>query len=735
MLNINIKKIIALGISLVTLTGTMPVIISPIPVFASQEESEKTSSDCAEIIYANNYTTYSTTSANVKVSNYLEEFNTIANLNGEVDTGWSSINSLKNMEDTVIINRIEFQLINPRSKYVSVTGSHLKDNTDLVLPRKIECNGETFKVTSIGESAFKYCNKITSITIPSSIESIENEAFLGCTLLTKINVDTYNSNYESKDGVLFNKNAIKLIQYPIEKIDEKYEIPSSVIKIEDYAFLGCNWKLKYIVHNEDIKKYLLGCNSRIQASQITVVTVDTSKLGTLYNVYKEMKQGNYTDKSFKIFIDALQNAKKVLDKKTTATQTEVDNEEKALQEAINALKQKVEVTGITVSGLDSISQSGGSINLTVSVSPDDATNRNVTWSILSGDSLNLASITQEGLLTASGNGNGSVIVRATATDGSNLYGEKTITIKTDTKALGRLYDKNKEKLQGSYTDKSFKIFTDALNNAKNVLDKKTENTQTDVNNAEQELKKAINGLKEKVAVKGITVSGADSISQSGERTNLIVSVSPNDAINTNVTWSIVNGDNLASITQDGILTSNKIGNGSITVRATANDGSGIYGEKIIKINNNASYIITASAVGSGTIIPSMVDGESKTYVITPNSGYEISDVLVDGVSVGIINKYTFENIRTKHTISATFKLKNNISNTSSSSKNKSTKILVNNTDKSTIIIIINIVAGYKGINCISDTWHYLDNISKDMDKGWIIPSPFLCYSFIKNNFG
>ncbi|BCZ46012.1 hypothetical protein psyc5s11_20790 [Clostridium gelidum] len=426
MFSTTIKKIITLVISLATFTGIVPVIISPIPVFASQEEGEKKPYDYVEVDQTANDTTVSTTSASVKVSNSLDKSVTIPNLNVEFDNEWSSNNSFENMDGTVIINAIKFQLTDNRSKCASVTGNCLKANTDLVLPSEIKCNGQTFKVTSIGKSALKNCKKITRIAIPSSIENIENEAFLGCTSLTKINVDTYNNNYESKDGVLFNKNAIKLIQYPIEKTDEKYEIPSSVIKIEDYAFLGCNWNLKYIVHNDDIKKYLLGCESRIQGSQITVVTLDTSKLGTLYDVYKEMKQGNYTVESFKLFIDALHNAKKVLDKKTDTTQTEVDNEEKALREAINALKQKVEVTGITVSGADYISQSGGSTNLTVSVSPDDATNTNIKWSIVSGDSL--ASISKDGTLTARKSGNGTVTVRATAKDRSDIYGDKIITI-------------------------------------------------------------------------------------------------------------------------------------------------------------------------------------------------------------------------------------------------------------------------------------------------------------------
>jgi len=55
---------------------------------------------------------------------------------------------------------------------------------------------------------------------------------------------------------------------------------------------------------------------------------------------------------------------------------------------------------------------------------------------------------------------------------------------------------------------------------------------------------------------------------------------------------------------------------------------------------------------SGTIYLNY--GESKSFTITPNIGYKISDVKVDGNSVGSVSSYTFTNITSNHTISATF---------------------------------------------------------------------------------
>ena len=71
-----------------------------------------------------------------------------------------------------------------------------------------------------------------------------------------------------------------------------------------------------------------------------------------------------------------------------------------------------------------------------------------------------------------------------------------------------------------------------------------------------------------------------------------------------------------------------------------------------------TYTITASAGANGSISPSGVVGVnygvSQTFTITPNAGYHVADVLVDGSSVGAVTSYTFTNVTSNHTISATF---------------------------------------------------------------------------------
>jgi hypothetical protein len=68
--------------------------------------------------------------------------------------------------------------------------------------------------------------------------------------------------------------------------------------------------------------------------------------------------------------------------------------------------------------------------------------------------------------------------------------------------------------------------------------------------------------------------------------------------------------------------------------------------------------ITAAAGNGGSISPSgtvsVEYGGSKTFTITPSSGWKISAVTVDGLNKGAISSYSFSNITGPHTISASF---------------------------------------------------------------------------------
>jgi len=100
------------------------------------------------------------------------------------------------------------------------------------------------------------------------------------------------------------------------------------------------------------------------------------------------------------------------------------------------------------------------------------------------------------------------------------------------------------------------------------------------------------------------------------------------------------------------------------VRAHNSNGFGNYSETLyFQIENVTSELltittITASAGPHGSISPSgdviVNQGSDKSFTITPDAGYKIADVLIDGSSIGAENSYTFNNVTEDHTISATF---------------------------------------------------------------------------------
>ena len=71
-----------------------------------------------------------------------------------------------------------------------------------------------------------------------------------------------------------------------------------------------------------------------------------------------------------------------------------------------------------------------------------------------------------------------------------------------------------------------------------------------------------------------------------------------------------------------------------------------------------TYTINSAAGTGGAISPlgktTVNYGGSQTYTITPNAGYHITNVFVDGVAQGVLTSYTFNNVTANHNISARF---------------------------------------------------------------------------------
>ncbi len=305
--------------------------------------------------------------------------------------------------------------------------------------------------------------------------------------------------------------------------------------------------------------------------------------------------------------------------------------------AANIPVEEIIVSG--AGGSSTINTAGGTLQLTATVSPSNATNKTVTWSIINGTGQ--ATISSTGLVTAVSNG--TVTARATANDGSGVYGQITITISgqlvpvtgiTVSGAGGSstiTTDNGTLQLTASVspsnaTDKTVTwsiingtgqatISSTGLVTAVSNGTVTARATANDGSGVYGQITITISG--QLVPVTGITVSGAggsSTITTDNGTLQLTASVSPSNATNKTVTWSISNGTGEATINSSGLVTA--VANGTVTARATANDGSGIYGQLLITISNQGVRVTAITVTGEGGSSTISTDGGTLQLTAT-----------------------------------------------------------------------------------------------------------------------
>ena len=127
-------------------------------------------------------------------------------------------------------------------------------------------------VMSIGFIAFSDCSSLKSVTIPDSVTSIGDSAFGDCTSLTAIDVTIGNKNYTSVNGVLFNKDKTELICYPAGKTDKSYIIPDSVISMGYSAFRSCV-NLTRIIIPDSVTEIAVGNSAFQNCKNLMSITI------------------------------------------------------------------------------------------------------------------------------------------------------------------------------------------------------------------------------------------------------------------------------------------------------------------------------------------------------------------------------------------------------------------------------------------------------------------------------
>jgi len=284
-------------------------------------------------------------------------------------------------------------------------------------------------VKSIGFGAFEGCSNLTSITIPTSVTTIETGAFSACTKLTSIWVDQGNPAYSSdSEGVLYNKDKTLLHTYPAGK-NGAFTIPNSVTKI-GRAFTLCVGLTSVIIPNsvntidDDVLLMLGGAFGGCTA--MTDVTVNWT---TPISINQE------------VFVDMTSNSMPSLNILSTKT-LHVPADTKVLYEAdpvwgyfgtiVEQAASTVAVTSVTLDKSSVTMWVAENEQLTATVLPANATNRNVIWS--SSDT-SVATVSASGLITAIAQG--TTVITATSVDNPDIKATCVVTVqKQDVEAGG-----------------------------------------------------------------------------------------------------------------------------------------------------------------------------------------------------------------------------------------------------------------------------------------------------------
>lgn len=297
----------------------------------------------------------------------------------------------------------------------------------------------------------------------------------------------------------------------------------------------------------------------------------------------------------------------------------------------------ITVTGITLSAADGSTSlvKGKTLQLSTTVLPANAANKNVTWSVVNGTGS--ATVSSSGLVT--GVTTGIVTVNATARDGSGKIGTLSLTVLdsvsgTIATPLAITAGAVNPTFQITLTNDTFTTaattpgnWTMATGSTGLTVVSITRNSDTQVtinttgtaavgsisftaNAGALSKSMASNTVSITVGpikVSSITVTGTGSATTvtSNGSLQMVATVLPGNAASKGVTWSVTGGTGTASISSTGLLLPTQAG--TVTVRATAVDGSAVYGIAVITIQAISPGVIdSATSISIGATNPAIV---------------------------------------------------------------------------------------------------------------------------------
>ena len=327
--------------------------------------------------------------------------------------------------------------VSPDNPYFkSIDGVVYSKSGDRLLicpPQKTKVTIEN--VTSIGNSAFEYCGKLTDITIPNSVKTIGYDAFSYCSGLTDITIPdsvTY-IDTEAFQGC-FNLKTLNLSSnvtyignnafdycYQLTKIT----IPESVTSIADSAFRYCT-NLTDVVISSSVTS--MGDFAFADCDKLTHITIPKSityvPINTFMNSPESLTIHGYIGSAAETFAKENDiNFVAIAEPTNTPMLTVEPTSTPAPTTEPTATPVPVKVSKLTLKQTTQNMYVGKSFTLTATVSPANATNKAVTYT---SSKPSVATVNANGKVTAKSAG--TTVITAKANDGSSSIATCTVNV-------------------------------------------------------------------------------------------------------------------------------------------------------------------------------------------------------------------------------------------------------------------------------------------------------------------
>ena len=165
------------------------------------------------------------------------------------------------MEKEIKIDGIWYLLDVDEQEAMVIKSQDKEYSNEIIIPPSFFHEGITYRVTSIGEQAFRLCGRLYSIVIPDSVIKVEPKAFEGCFELSEVHINSieswcniefcgpYSNPLVNSWEASYGRNITNL--YVKGEFVTKLTIPGTITTIKDGTF-GNYWNLASVIIHKGV---------------------------------------------------------------------------------------------------------------------------------------------------------------------------------------------------------------------------------------------------------------------------------------------------------------------------------------------------------------------------------------------------------------------------------------------------------------------------------------------------